>query len=256
MGLGVDLTGRVNLNQIVALGHSAGGEGLTHVVDGRAGHTTPDQISAGKGPLAAAILLAPSKTESTIMDLALPFAVILPECDRDVADLAGQFNYDQARAQAERTNLAASVYLPGANHNRFNTGLGDEALGTASSICDGALLPAAAASQFFSRTTSVNFYDEALSRGDCIDRCLSNLDPTQPVTATLFDRAVLTSLTLPTSQRLRLPLSATGATGAATAVWCEAGFGAPGERAEACRRAQFNQPGEPGRIGSGLGRSE
>jgi hypothetical protein len=93
----------------------------------------------------------------------------------------------------------------------------------------------------------VNFYDEALSRGDVSTAAL-NLDPAQPVTATLFDRAVLTSLTLPTNQRLRLPLSATGATGAATAVWCEAGFGAPGERAEACRRVQFNQPGEPAEL--------
>jgi heat shock protein HslJ len=246
VGFGADLSGRVNLNQTVALGHSAGGEGLTHVIDDRAGHTLPDQISAGQGPLAAAILLAPSKTESTIMDLALPLTVILPACDRDVANLVGQLNYDQAGARVERTNLAASVYLPGANHNRFNTGLGDEALGTASSVCGGAWLPAAAQRAFLA-DYAVNFYDAALGRGDGVTAAL-NLDPAQPVTATLFDRAVLTSLTLPTSQRLRLPLSTTGATGAATAVWCEAGFGAPGERPDVCRRVQFNQPGDPAEL--------
>ena len=60
MGLGVDLAGRVDLNQLVALGHSAGGEALTQVIDGRIGRTTSAQVSAGQGPIAAAILLAPS----------------------------------------------------------------------------------------------------------------------------------------------------------------------------------------------------
>ena len=246
VGLGVDLAGRVDLNQLVALGHSAGGEGLTQVIDGRAGRTTPEQVSAGQGPIAAAILLAPSRSAIPGIETALPFAVILPACDRDVADLGGQGYYEEARMKPERAALTASVYLPGANHNRFNAALGDESLGRASAICDGALLPAAAQRAFLA-DYALHFYDAALGRGDA-PAAPAGLDPTQPAPATLFDRAVLTSLAMPTSQRLRLPLREDAATGAAAAVFCKAGYGEPGELAEACRRVQFNQPGNPEQL--------
>ena len=246
VGLGVDLAGRVDLNQLVALGHSAGGEGLTQVIDGRAGRTTPAQVSAGQGPIAAAILLAPSRSAVLGIETALPFAVILPACDRDVSDLAGQGYYEEARMKPERAALTASVYLPGANHNRFNAALGDESLGRASAICDGALLPAAAQRAFLA-DYALHFYDVALGRGDA-PAAPAGLDPTQPAPATLFDHAALTSLAMPTSQRLRLPLNEDGATGAAAAVFCKAGYGEPGELAEACRRVQFNQPGNPEQL--------
>ena len=146
----------------------------------------------------------------------------------------------------ERAALTASVYLPGANHNRFNAALGDESLGRASAICDGALLPAAAQRAFLA-DYALHFYDAALGRGDA-PAAPAGLDPTQSAPATLFDRAVLTSLAMPTSQRLRLPLREDAATGAAAAVFCKAGYGEPGELAEACRRVQFNQPGNPEQL--------
>ena len=142
VGFGVDLAGRVNLSQLVALGHSAGGEALTHVVNPRAVHTTPEQIAAGQGPIAAAILLAPSTTARG-GEMDAPFAVLLPACDRDVSSLAGQTYYEVARTQPKRDRLAASVYLPGMNHNRFNAELGDETLGRTSAICEATLAPAA-----------------------------------------------------------------------------------------------------------------
>ena len=76
VSFGVDLAGHVDLNRLVALGHSAGGEGLTQVIDGRAGRTTPAQV--GAGTYAAAILLAPSRSVIPGIETALPFAVILP----------------------------------------------------------------------------------------------------------------------------------------------------------------------------------
>ena len=176
----------------------------------------------------------------------MPFAVILPACDRDVADLAGQGYYEAARMKPERAALTASVYLPGANHNRFNSELKDETLGNASPICDGALLTAQAQQDFLA-DYALHFYDVALGRGDA-PAALAGLDPTQPAPATLFDRAALTSLAMPTSQRLRLPSRAGAATGAAAAVFCKAGYGEPGELAEACRRVQFNQPGNPEQL--------
>ena len=246
VALGVDLAGRVDWNQLVVLGHSQGGEGVNWIVDGRAGRTAPDQITAGQGPIAAVILLAPSATATGEMEMATPFAVILPACDRDVSGLDGQRYYESARMKAQRDDLAASVYLPGANHNRFNSLLGDETLGRTSAVCDGALLPAAAQQRFLT-DYALHFFDAALGRSDG-DATAGGIDPTQPTPAVLFDRTVLTSLALPTTQRLRLPLGADGAAGAAAAVFCKAGYGLPGEMAEACRRVQFSQPGYPEQL--------
>ena len=112
VGLGVDLTGRVDWKQLVILGHSAGGEGVSWIIESRADRTAPEQISAGQGPVAAAILLAPSATSPSDIEASLPLAVILPACDRDVADLGGQFYYEFARQKPESDDLAVSVFLP------------------------------------------------------------------------------------------------------------------------------------------------
>ena len=105
----------------------------------------------------------------------------------------------------------------------------------------------AATQQRFLTDYALHFFDAALGRRrwGC-DR--GGIDPTQPTPAVLFDRTVLTSLALPTTQRLRLPLGADGAAGAAAAVFCKAGYGLPGEMAEACRRVQFSQPGYPEQL--------
>jgi heat shock protein HslJ len=242
--LGVDLKGRLDWKQLVVLGHSAGGEAVNWVIDSRA-HTTPDQIDAGQGPIAAAILLAPTAVQDTAqLKNGSALAVILPACDRDVADLSGQKFYETARLQAQRDKLVASVYLPGMNHNRFNTELGDETLANTSSLCENALVPAEEQRQFLADYVT-HFFDAVLKRGT---ETAADLDPAQPALSTLFDRTALTSLALPTSQRLRLPLKTAKATGAATAVWCEAGYGAAGERPEVCRRSQYNQPGAPDEL--------
>jgi len=243
VGLGVDLKGRLDWKQLVVLGHSAGGEAVNWIVNSRADRTTPDQINAGQGPIAAAILLAPSATGQLEKSTSLPLAVILPGCDRDVSDLSGQLFYEQARLQAQRDALATSVYLPGMNHNRFNTVLGDETLGNASSVCNNALVPAEAQRQFLA-DYATHFFDAMLGRS-AEAAAVAGVDPMQPAPARLFDHTALTSLALPTSQRLRVPLQTAKATGTVTAVWCEAGYGAVGDRPEACRRRQYNQPGNP-----------
>jgi len=244
VGLGVDLKGRIDWKQLVVLGHSAGGEAVNWIINSRVDRTAPEQIKAGQGPVAAAILLAPSSTGLLEKEPSLPLAVILPGCDRDVADLGGQTYYEKARLQAQRNALATSVYLPGMNHNRFNTELGDETLSNVRSICKNALVPAEELRQFLADYVT-HFFDAALKRGT---ETAADLDPTQLAPSTLFDRTALTSLALPTSQRLRLPSKTAKATGAATAVWCEAGYGAAGERPEVCRRSQYNQPGAPEEV--------
>jgi heat shock protein HslJ len=243
----IDLAGRVDWSKLVVLGHSQGGEGVNWIVDGRAGNTAPEQIAAGQGPVAAAILLAPSATSTRNMEMAVPFAVILPACDRDVTGLDGQYYYEDARtAGVQRNALVASVYLPGANHNRFNSQLEDETLGRTSIVCEGALLPAAAQQQFLADYARL-FFDAALDRGQA-DTAALGIDPKAPAPATLLGRTALTSLALPAAQRLTLPLHEEGAGGTVTAVLCQQGYQQAEDKMEACRRRQFNQPGYPEQL--------
>ena len=245
VGLGVDLTGRVDWKQLVILGHSAGGEGVSWIIESRADRTAPEQISAGQGPIAAAILLAPSATSPHDIEASLPLAVLLPACDRDVADLGGQFYYEFARQKPESDDLAVSVFLPFMNHNRFNTLLADETLGNASSICDGALLPEEA-QQGFLVDYATHFFDAVLGR-DGANIALIGIDPSQPAPAKLFERQVLTSPALPTAQRWVLPLSGDSAKGIVTGVDCGPGYVLAEEKMETCR-LRFNQPGSPGEL--------
>ena len=242
VGLGVDLTGRVDWKQLVILGHSAGGEGVSWIIESRADHTAAEQIVAGQGPIAAAILLAPSSTNPADIKPSLPLAVILPACDRDVADLSGQYYYESARLQPQREDLAVSLYLPGMNHNRFNTLLEDETLGNASSICDGALLPEEA-QQGFLANYATHYFDAVLGR-DGQSAALIGIDPSQPAPAKLFERQVLTSLAFPTPQRWVLPLSGDSTKGVVTGVDCEPGYALAEGKMETCR-LRFNQPGSP-----------
>ncbi len=92
-----------------------------------------------------------------------------------------------------------------------------------------------------------DFFDATLGRS-ADAAAAAGVDPTPPAPDTLFNRTALTSLALPTNQRLKLSLRTAQATGAASAVWCEAGYGAAGERPEVCRRQQFNQPSAPEEI--------
>ncbi len=245
VGLGVDLTGRVDWKQLVILGHSAGGEGVSWIIESRADRTAPEQISAGQGPVAAAILLAPSATSPSDIEASLPLAVILPACDRDVADLGGQFYYEFARQKPESDDLAVSVFLPFMNHNRFNTLLADETLGNASSICDGALLPEEA-QQGFLVDYATHFFDAVLGR-DGANIALIGIDPSQLAPAKLFESQVLTSLALPTAQRWVLPLSGVSAKGVVTGVDCGPGYVLAEGIMETCR-LRFNQPGSPGEL--------
>lgn len=242
VNFGVDLAGRVDLNQLVVLGHSQGGEGTFYIVDGRADHTAPEQVNAGQGPVAAAILLAPESATPRDRDLAAPFVVILPECDRDVASLAGQSYYEQARQAAQRDDLAASIYLHNANHNRFNATLEDETLSGSRAHCE-SLLPAADVQSFLA-AYATQFFDWALGRVNG-DTAVLALDATQPAPDTVLGLAALTSLALPTAQRLTLPLGEDGTVGTATAIFCEQGFIADEEKRGPCGRIQFNQPGLP-----------
>jgi hypothetical protein len=241
---GIDLKGRLDLGRVAVLGHSQGGAGVNTIMKSRAGRDTPEQINAGQGPIAAAILLAPSGSGDPEGRLTAPSAVILPACDRDIAGLDGQDYYERQRLKSDSGVPVVSVLLQRANHNRFNSALEDEQLANQTAACSPEALLAPEVQRSFLAEYAPRFFDDALGINED-EAALLGLDGARPAPAALFGREVLTSLALPSAQRLRLPLDPAGAGGSATAIDCPREFTAEGGRREACRRLQISQPANP-----------
>ena len=104
---------QLDLDQVVLVGHSRGGEGVD-----RASIQIP--LSAPYR-IAGQVLVAP--TNFGVQTAAyVPTVTLLPYCDGDVSDLQGQKFTDVARdLAAGDTSLKSSVLVMGANHNFFNT---------------------------------------------------------------------------------------------------------------------------------------
>lgn len=108
-----DMTGRVDLQRAILVGHSRGGEGVVRAATTRA----PDAPWVVRG----LVLVAPTAF-ATQPVIGIPTAVLLPTCDGDVSDLQGQTYLDRGRDVAPGdTALRSSVVIVGANHNAFNT---------------------------------------------------------------------------------------------------------------------------------------
>ncbi|WP_137295513.1 hypothetical protein [Nocardioides dongxiaopingii] len=104
---------QVDLDQVVLVGHSRGGEGVD-----RASIEIP--LSAPYR-VAGQVLIAPTDFASHTAPY-VPTATVLPYCDGDVFDIQGQKFTDTARDLAtDDTSLKSSLLVMGANHNFFNT---------------------------------------------------------------------------------------------------------------------------------------
>jgi hypothetical protein len=104
--------GKVDLNNVVLVGHSRGGEGVNRAaIDVSA--TDPYKIVGlvSYGPTAFGSQVTPD----------IHSATILPACDGDVSDLQGQKYIDRSRDIAYSEALRSAVIVLGANHNYFNT---------------------------------------------------------------------------------------------------------------------------------------
>lgn len=88
VGCGVDLAARVDWDWLAVLGHSKGGAAVDSIMASRAGHTSPEQISAGQDPVAVAFLLAPFGYSDPDGRLTAPTAVLLPVCKAFAAQTA------------------------------------------------------------------------------------------------------------------------------------------------------------------------
>jgi hypothetical protein len=104
--------GRADLERVLLVGHSRGGEGVDRAaIDTSA--TAPWDIDGQVliGPTAFGRQEAPY----------VPTVVMLPYCDGDVIDLQGQAYVDTGRDVLRDPALRSSVMVMGANHNYFNT---------------------------------------------------------------------------------------------------------------------------------------
>ena len=109
------LVGRLDLSRTVLMGHSRGGEGVVRAAQLFA--DTPDNPFA----LAGVIPLAPVSF-AQMAPPTVPTFTILPACDGDVSDQQGQTYVDRGRdLYGAHGALNSSVWVPGANHNYFNT---------------------------------------------------------------------------------------------------------------------------------------
>lgn len=121
-----DWGGRLDLDRVVLVGHSRGGEGVDQAAIDAATDGASDGASDGSagGPsyrLRGQVLLAPTDFGWQTAPY-LPTEVLLGYCDGDVSDLQGQRYVDAAQTEAgDDRSLRSSVLLRGANHNFFNT---------------------------------------------------------------------------------------------------------------------------------------
>jgi hypothetical protein len=104
--------GRVNLDQVVLVGHSRGGEGVERA--------TIDTDVDDPWKIQGLVLIGPTAFGRQAA-AGVHTTVILPYCDGDVFDLQGQQYVDIGRDLTSDRALRSSVMAMGTNHNYYNT---------------------------------------------------------------------------------------------------------------------------------------
>ncbi|WP_067501088.1 S9 family peptidase [Actinoplanes sp. TFC3] len=114
---------RADLSQVLLMGHSRGGEGVSRAAMDTL--TPPPAAQDGyhgkvRWTIRGLLLVGPTIFgHDPVPDV--PSATILPGCDGDVSDLQGQMFIDETRGVSRGKALHSSLYVVGANHNFFNT---------------------------------------------------------------------------------------------------------------------------------------
>ena len=125
---GIDLDGKADMRRLAFAGHSRGGEmayTLTQNLE-----AAGDAAAGGFGPPAGILMIAPSPVFADPANGSpVPLGIILPLCDGDVTNQEGQHFYEGARLAAGQRAWVTSTFVEAANHNFFNTTLGDDPFG-------------------------------------------------------------------------------------------------------------------------------
>ena len=104
--------GRVNMEEVVLVGHSRGGEGVERA--------TINTYSDDPWKIQGLVLIGPTAFGRQVA-AGVHTTVILPFCDGDVSDLQGQQYVDIGRDLTRDRALRSSVMAMGTNHNFYNT---------------------------------------------------------------------------------------------------------------------------------------
>lgn len=259
---GVDLAGQVDLNRMVIIGHSRGGEAaywLAHRPDFGTGFGVIPQ--AGETLVDGIFLMAPASlfVESSLV--AMPMGVLLPACDADVNDHIGQRFYEQARLAPDQQAPALSIWLEQANHNNFNTVLRPDRLDPQERPdCETLLSPEAQQDFLVDYTTdflTTVFSADARALVAANDRL--GLDNRRVVPDELYQQParIASLVAAPTRQTVMVPvdepeltthrLGGEGEAQKVTLTFCPSGFYIPAEApgSEPCRRVNLSNPGQP-----------
>ena len=104
--------GAVDLDHVVLVGHSRGGEGVERAA--------VDASPADGYTIVGLVPIGPTSFGRQV-GAGIATAVILPYCDGDVVDLQGQSYIDQSRDLTRDRALRSAVMVIGTNHNFYNT---------------------------------------------------------------------------------------------------------------------------------------
>jgi dienelactone hydrolase len=257
---GVDLKGKADMRRLALAGHSRGGEMailLSHSPEMAAAAAAPN----GYGPVAGVLQIAPSPVFVDPADGSrVPLGIILPMCDADVMHQEGQHFYEGARLAPGQQAWITSVFVERANHNFFNTTLGDDPFGRQGRPdCDTLLEPKA--QQTFLGDYAVDFFAALFGNAATAQAAKARLgmDPGMPAPSELYGLAARVAVLPSAAERIPIFTPATaselttnrlgGAVRAegVTTFFCEAGYYTPTVRpgTEPCRRVNVVIPGDP-----------
>ena len=210
------LQGRLNWSQLVLVGHSMGGGAAALSALNRQGQTSPEQTHQGLGPVAALVLVSPTRSHPLAdypqaYQLAdVPTVVMLGGCDRDILDYSSLYYLETAYRNPLRRTPVLGLILWGANHNFFNTAIDYDDYyrwPNHDSLCD-----PQRSEQRLSRVIQeqwlqhflVEVLTTVLSHQPGLDGATLGLASDRPAPDLIYDQPVLTNLVWPSQRRYTL----------------------------------------------------